>query len=266
MKHQKSDKLPPSPLDKVSKPTVTVIRKRKLSSSDKSSSLPGVANFWNTEKPVNQPTQAEPSIDKKSSKKTRLTGAEQYKKFIDEEERVRKVEEELADPNAEPKTPDQFERKLLCDKNSSFLWIKYMAFYLDTAEVTKARNVVKKAIATINFREENELLNVWMAYLNLEIKFGSMDSYQEVLREATQRNDAFQVHMRALKILLESEKFDEANKTVDILRKKYRPKAEMWLQVAEAYLVMKNEKMAKEMLPKSLLSLREQERVYLMNF
>lgn len=265
MKQQKSEKLPPSPLDKVSTPIVTVIRKRKLSSSDKSSSLPGVENFWNTEKPVNQPTQAEPSFDKKSSKKTRLTGAEQYKKFIDEEERVRKVEEELADPNSEPKTPDQFERKLLCDRNSSFLWIKYMAFYLETAEVTKARNVVKKAIATINFREENELLNVWMAYLNLEIKFGSMDSYQEVLREATQRNDAFQVHMRALKILLESEKFDEANKTVDILRKKYRPKAEMWLQVAEAYLVMKNEKMAKEMLPKSLLSLREQERMYLMH-
>lgn len=241
------------------KTVVKIINKKKILSNESDSKLPGVEDFWKLDEDEHQ-QHIESEVVCKKSKKSRLTGAEQYKKFIEEEERVRKIEDELANPDVEPKTPDQFERKLLLDKNSSFLWIKYMAFYLDTAEVSKARSVAKKAIATINFREENELLNVWMAYLNLEIKFGSMDSYQEILREATQRNDSFQVYSRALKILLESEKIDEANKIVDILRKKFRPKSEMWLQVADAYLVMKNEKAAKEILPKSLLSLKEQER------
>lgn len=240
-----------------SMPAVKIIKKKKIVSNECDGKLPGVENFWKLDE---EKTHIEPEIICKKLKKSRLTGAMQYQKFIDEEERIRKIEEELANPNAEPKTPDQFERKLLLDKNSSFLWIKYMAFYLDTAEVSKARSVAKKAIATINFREENEMLNVWMAYLNLEIKFGSMDSYQEILRESTQRNDSFQVYLRTLKILLESEKIEEANKIVDVLRKKFRPKPEMWLNVSEAYLLMKNERMAKEILPKSLLSLKEQER------
>lgn len=240
---------------------MNIVRKRKnISSNEK---LPGVSGFWDvevTEKKSRDTTKLA-KVELKS-KKPRLTGAEQYKKFIDEEDRIRKVEDELANVNSNPTTPDQFERILMMDKNNSFIWIKYMAFFLDTAEVAKARSIAKKAIVTINFREENELLNVWMAYLNLEIRFGSMDTFREILRDATQRNDSFKVYTRTLKILLETEKFDDVNKIIDILRKKHRPNPEMWLEVAEAYLQMKNEKVAKEMLPKSLLSLKEQDRKF----
>jgi rRNA biogenesis protein RRP5 len=237
-------------------------RKRKASSSN--DKLPGVSNFWEVQKNVEKSEDLKkPAKSETKSKKSRLTGAEQYQKFIDEEDRLRKIEDELADVNRIPTSPEQFERVLMMDKNNSFIWIKYMAFYLDTAEIAKSRSIAKKACATINFREENELLNVWIAYLNLEIRFGSTETYEEVLRDAIQRNDPFKVYSRTLKILLETEKLAEANKIIEILRKKHRPNPDMWLQVAEAYLVMKNEKMAKEMLPKSLLSLKEQERKFL---
>ena len=35
---------------------------------------------------------------------------------------------------------------------SSSLWLQYMAFYLHTAEVDKARSVARKALTTISFR------------------------------------------------------------------------------------------------------------------
>ena len=227
----------------------------------KSSKLPGIQNFWQVEEKTITKRSADSDDDSsKNEKKPRLTGEERYQRYMNEEERIRKIEDELADPDLDPHTPDQFERALMKDKNSSFTWIKFMAFHLETAETEKARAVAKKAIASINFREEGELLNVWIALLNLEIRYGSNETYAETLREAVQRNDPFKVYSKTLSIMLEVEKTEEADQIIETLKKKFKPLPEMWLQVCEAYLKMKNEKIAKELLPKSLLSLNEKDR------
>lgn len=257
------NKAPAKPLPVVTN-SVSVIKKNfaKKPAVKVSSKLPGIQNFWQSdEKPEVKKRPAEDSDDdNKDQKKQRLTGADRYQRYIDEEERIRKIEEELANPEHDPHTPDQFERALMKDRNSSYTWIKYMAFHLETAETEKARTVAKKAIASINFREEGELLNVWIALMNLEIRYGSDDTYAETLREAVQRNDPFKVYTRTLSVLLEMDKTEEATQIIETLKKKFKPLPEMWLQVSEAYLKMKNEKMAKELLPKSLLSLKEKER------
>ena len=41
---------------------------------------------------------------------------------------------------------------LLLTLHSSALWVQYMAFFLHTAEVEKARSIAKRALATISFR------------------------------------------------------------------------------------------------------------------
>lgn len=224
------------------------------------SKLPGISNFWSTETVSKKRKVIQD--DQPSKKKQRLTAVERYQRYMDEEERIRTIEDELADPNVDPHTPDQFERALMKDKNSSFMWIKYMAFHLETAEIEKARGVAKKAIASINYREEKELLNVWIALLNLEIRYGTDENFNETLRDATQRNDPYKIYSQTLSILLEMEKFEEANKIVDVLKKKFKPNPEMWLLVAEAYLKMGKEKYAKETLPKSLLSLKDNQRKF----
>lgn len=225
--------------------------------------LPGINNFWNVEtKPIKRPAADEDSDenDSKDVKKLKLSGAERYQKYVDEEDRIRKIEEELADPNLVPHTPDQFERALLKDRNSSFLWISYMAFHLETAETEKARGVAKKAISTMNFREENELLNVWVALMNLELRYGTEDTYNETLQEAVQRTDPFKLYSKTLIILLELGKTEEIEKVIEILLKKFKPMPEMWLAVCEAYLKLKSEGKAKQLLPKSLLSLEDKDR------
>ncbi|CAO1409196.1 unnamed protein product [Diamesa serratosioi] len=227
--------------------------------------LPGINNFWNVDtKSIKRPAADEEDSDENDSndvKKLKLSGAERYQKYVDEEDRIRKIEEELADPNLVPHTPDQFERALLKDRNSSFLWISYMAFHLETAETEKARGVAKKAISTMNFREENELLNVWVALMNLELRYGTEDTYNETLQEAVQRTDPFKLYSKTLIILLELGKNEEIEKIIEILLKKFKPMPEMWLAVCEAYLKLKTDGKAKQLLPKSLLSLEDKDHV-----
>lgn len=43
-----------------------------------------------------------------------------------------------------PRTPDEFERLVRSSPNSSFVWIKYMAFMLSMADVEKARSIAER--------------------------------------------------------------------------------------------------------------------------
>ncbi|KAF2307726.1 hypothetical protein GH714_031243 [Hevea brasiliensis] len=72
-----------------------------------------------------------------------------------------------------PRTADEFEKLVRSSPNSSFVWIKYMAFMLNLADVEKARLIAERALRTINIREENEKLNIWVAYFNLENEYGN---------------------------------------------------------------------------------------------
>jgi rRNA biogenesis protein RRP5 len=47
-----------------------------------------------------------------------------------EEERIAKIEKELADSIAKPQTAEQFDRLLLASPNSSELWLQYMAMHV----------------------------------------------------------------------------------------------------------------------------------------
>jgi rRNA biogenesis protein RRP5 len=46
--------------------------------------------------------------------------------------------------------------------------IKYMAFYIAKSDHDKAREIAKRALEKINFREEAERLNVYLAWFNME--------------------------------------------------------------------------------------------------
>nr|KAJ0211998.1 hypothetical protein LSAT_V11C400217270 [Lactuca sativa] len=72
-----------------------------------------------------------------------------------------------------PRTADDYEKMIRSSPNSSFIWIKYMAFFLSLSEVEKTRSMAERALKTINIREESEKHNVWVAYFNLENEYGS---------------------------------------------------------------------------------------------
>lgn len=105
-----------------------------------------------------------------------------------------------------PESTADFERLLLGSPNSSYLWIQYMAFLLQLAEIDKARDIARKSIRTINFREEQEKMNVWIALLNLENTYGTEQTLDAVFKEAARANDSKTIHLRLASILEASEK------------------------------------------------------------
>ena len=58
----------------------------------------------------------------------------------------------LLDTDRAPEAADDFDRLVLQSPNSSIVWMRYMAFFLETAEVEKAKAVAERALRTISFR------------------------------------------------------------------------------------------------------------------
>lgn len=123
--------------------------------------------------------------------------------------RKRKTIEQDLTADMHAKTPESnadFERVLLGSPNSSYLWIQYMSFQLQISEVDKAREIAKRALRTINFREEQEKLNVWIALLNLENVYGTDESLETTFKDAARHNDSKTIHLRMAAIFDQSSK------------------------------------------------------------
>ena len=107
-----------------------------------------------------------------------------------------------------PQSVADFERLLLGQPNSSFLWLSYMAFELQLSEVSKARGIAERAIRTINQGPDtdSELLNVWVAYLNLENTYGTDETIEEIFKRACEYNDPEEMHSRLASIYIQSGK------------------------------------------------------------
>ncbi|KAI9790581.1 MAG: rRNA biogenesis protein rrp5 [Piccolia ochrophora] len=120
-----------------------------------------------------------------------------------------------------PQSTADFERLLLTDPSSSTLWLQYMAFQLQLGEVSKAREIAERALLTIDIREEDEKLNIWIGLLNLENTYGSPEALDEVFQRACQYNDGLDISERLANIYIQSEKFDLADATYAAALKKY---------------------------------------------
>jgi rRNA biogenesis protein RRP5 len=107
-----------------------------------------------------------------------------------------------------PESNADFERLLLGSPNSSYLWIQYMSFQLQLSEVEKSREIGRRAIKTINFREEQEKLNVWIALLNLENVYGTLESLETTFKQAARANDSKTIHLRLASIFDQSDKLE----------------------------------------------------------
>lgn len=110
-----------------------------------------------------------------------------------------------------PQSVGDFERLLVGNPNLSIMWMNFMSFQLQLGDVEKARGVGERALKTINYREEQEKLNIWIAMLNLENTFGSEELLQEVFARGCQYMDPLVMHRKLVGIYVLLEKFGEAD-------------------------------------------------------
>ena len=176
-----------------------------------------------------------------------------------------------------PESNADFERLLLGSPNSSYLWIQYMSFQLQLSEVDKAREIAKRALKTINFREEQEKLNVWIALLNLENVYGTDDSLEAAFKDAARHNDSKTIHLRLAEIFEQSDKpevrapfvivrlfahrhLQKAEEQYKRTCKKFSQSSKVWTLFGEHYLKRGMLEDARKLLPRSLQSLEKRKR------
>ncbi|XP_031396337.1 rRNA biogenesis protein RRP5 isoform X3 [Punica granatum] len=164
------------------------------------------------------------------------------KKAKEERERqIRAAEERLLEKDI-PRTADEFEKLVRSSPNSSFVWIKYMAFMLSLADVEKAREIAERALRTINIREESEKLNVWVAYFNLESEYGNPreEAVQNVFQRSLQYCDPKKVHLALLGMYERTEQYNLADDLLGKMVKKFKHSCKVWLR--RVHITLKQEK------------------------
>jgi rRNA biogenesis protein RRP5 len=138
-----------------------------------------------------------------------------------------------------------------------------MAFHLATANIGRAKDVAERAFERISFRQEGERLNVWCAYLTLELKYGSDDGLQKAVDRACQHNNPKNVYLRLCE-MLEKEAAAASYSTDATLRaegmflkmcKKFKTKKKVWLAYIEFLLRTNRQDEGYATSKKALLSL-----------
>ncbi|KAJ7492804.1 hypothetical protein FB451DRAFT_1022365 [Mycena latifolia] len=171
--------------------------------------------------------------------------------------RKKEIEQDLT-ADMHTKTPESnadFERLLLGSPSSSYLWVQYMSFQLQLSEVEKARAIARRALQTINFREEQEKLNVWTALLNLENMYGTDETVETTFKEAARANDSKTVHLRLALIFDQSDKSTKAEEQYQRTCKKFGQSSKVWTLFSEYYLRKGNVEDSRKLLPRCLQSL-----------
>ena len=199
--------------------------------------------------------------EKPKLKNKKLSAVERREQERQKEREIRQREEALA-KNELPNSVDQFDRLVLSSPDSSIVWLQYMAYHLQATEIEKARAVARRAVKTINFREEKERLNVWKAWLNLESKFGIPESLNDIFQEAVRSNDSLKIYSHMLTVHVEAGRQMELQKTIDTMIGKFKHIPEIWFNCGECLLRMGLKDKSRHVMQRALQSLPASERMY----
>lgn len=173
-----------------------------------------------------------------------------------------RVEDKTIDLNTRaPQSVADFERLLIGNPNSSILWMNYMSFNLQLSEVDKARQIGERALETINYREEQEKMNIWIALLNLENTFGTDESLDAVFKKACQYMDSFVIHQKLASILIMSEKYDQASELFKVMGKKFGQNVLTWVLYGSFLLDQDLNNEARQVLAKALQVLPKRDHI-----
>ena len=173
----------------------------------------------------------EASDDATSKKKKGQTksGKKALRAQLDMEKTIRAKEAQMRSAEgAAPTSVNDFERLLVADYDQSYLWIQYMAFMLENLDADAARRVSERAVKQVSMTAEDDKLNLWIAYMNLESKFGTEKQLQEVVKRALDVNDRRKVYIQLISIYRANGKVNYVEDIYKKLCKKYFESLEIW--------------------------------------
>jgi rRNA biogenesis protein RRP5 len=147
-----------------------------------------------------------------------------------------------------------------------------MAFHLTTANIEGAKKVAERAFERISFRQEGERLNVWCAFMTLELKYGSEEGLQRAVERACQHNNPKHVYLRVCEMLekeaaassFSADSVQRGDEMFQRMCKKFKSKKKVWLAHVEFLLKTNRADEAFALSKKALLSLPPYKHVEMM--
>lgn len=161
-----------------------------------------------------------------------------------------------------PQSVADFERLIIGNPNSSIVWMNYMSFQLQLSEIEKAREIGERALKTINYREEQEKLNIWIALLNLENTFGTSETLEDVFKRSCEYMDSLTMHQKLVSIYILSEKFSKAESLFKTITKKFgKTSVAVWVTFGSYLFDRQQSEKAREVLGNALQSLPKRDHI-----
>ncbi|EGR29983.1 programmed cell death 11, putative [Ichthyophthirius multifiliis] len=170
--------------------------------------------------------------------------SQRQKKILNrkKEEAIREQEKKLINSDQNPETNDDYEKLVLKNPNSSYIWIQYIAFVMENENIYQAREIIERALKVINFANENEKLNLWTAYLNLEHNFGDSKSLIKVFERAKQLCKPKSVYLKLLEIYKKDEnKQDLLFQLSKNMIQKFKHSSKCWIEHLKNVIIYRNQ-------------------------
>ncbi|KAM3248493.1 hypothetical protein P3L10_010262 [Capsicum annuum] len=140
-----------------------------------------------------------------------------------QEQEIRAAEERLLEKDI-PRDEDEFEKLVRSSPNSSFVWIKYMAFVLSLADVEKARLIAER------------------------------EAVAKVFQRALQYCDPKKVHLALLGMYERTEQHKLTDELLNKMVKKFKHSCKVWLRRVQ-WLLKQNQDGVQSVVNRALLSL-----------
>jgi len=168
--------------------------------------------------------ESEMSLEQETAEPQRGQKLKKKKEIEKEVSKAEKMELEA------PTTIHDFERMILQTPNSSLVWVQFMAFWVSSMQIEKAREIAGKALKRIDPNMREERLNIWEALLNLEYKYGDEDTQAQTLQNALTYNDKKLVYLIVIKIHTQANNHKLADEMFNVLTKKFKTNKSVWIK------------------------------------
>ncbi|OQR93664.1 rRNA biogenesis protein rrp5 [Achlya hypogyna] len=188
-------------------------------------------------------------VSKAKAKRVKKAAKEHEDMYVAYRERA------LAAGETVPESAEDFERLLAVSPLNSFLWIQYMAFHVSMTDVAAARDVAVRATTKVSYREAQEKLNVWVAYLNLEHDHGDEESFARVFSSALRANNPKHMYLKLVELYVRHEQNEDVHSSLKTMQKKFNTSAKVWLRSCEWAMQEGTPDVARKVLQRSMQSL-----------
>jgi len=108
-----------------------------------------------------------------------------------------------------------------------------MAFMLDNVDAEAARKVAERAVKSVAISNDQDKLNIWTAFMNLESNFGTQESLEACTKRALEVNDRKKIYLNLVDIYKASKKYEYIEVIYKQLAKKYSNSLDIWSSYIE---------------------------------